>query len=131
MKEWKRGIKLIERNKIKSNHQRRDGRFEHVCTFDTYIFTQWSPKLAGSRADTKQGRRIGVESRVLSLINKARGLELPSFSLSLAGNCLHRSISFSTSPFLDLCSSIYLRAFSAHAATYLSDIINISRDLNC
>lgn len=29
----------------------------------------------------KQGRRIGVESRVLSLINKARGLKLPLFPL--------------------------------------------------
>ena len=47
-----------------------------------YLHSDRHPKLAGSRADTKQGRRIGVESRVLSLINKARGLELPSFSLS-------------------------------------------------
>lgn len=99
----KRGIKLeIERN---GNHRRRDGRFGHVCAFNVRLFVQWPyPKLVGitRRHGSKQGRRIGVESRVLSLINKARGLGCHLFSLSLslscslalAGNCLHRSLSF-------------------------------------
>lgn len=138
----KRGIKLeIERN---GNHRRRDGRFGHVCAFNVRLFVQWPyPKLVGitRRHGSKQGRRIGAESRVLSLINKARGLGCHLFSLSLSLLFSRISwklspsfplLSFSTSSFLhNLCSSIYLGAFSAHAATCLSDIINISRDLNC
>lgn len=77
---------------------------------DVQLFIQRPhPKVLGitRRHGPKQGGRIGVESRVLSLINKARGLELPPFfpsSPTLAGNCRHpycfRPLPLSLAPIL-------------------------------